>query len=220
LNPPIAILAGGLATRLLPVTQRIPKSMVPVRGRPFLEYQLDYLRGQGFDRIVVCAGHLGEQIQAHFGDQVRYSFDGAALAGTAGAIRRALPGLGDRFLVMYGDSYLPTDFGAVLRAFDASPAKALMTVFHNRNVWDRSNVCFEDGRIRAYEKTNPIPAMEHIDYGLSAFRAAAFEGDQADLSDLFMDLVRAGDLAGFEVRERFYEIGSPAGLAEFTHDFQ
>jgi NDP-sugar pyrophosphorylase family protein len=214
---PIAILAGGLATRLRPVTETIPKSMVPVCGRPFLEHQVEYLRRQGLRRIVVCAGHLGDQIQHYFGDSLEYSFDGDKPLGTAGALRKALPLLGEKFFVIYGDSYLPTNFAKVFQGFMSSSASAQMTVFrnHERNVW------FEDGQIRAYDKVNPGPEMQHIDYGLSMFRAWAFDQVRdGDLASVFTDLAAAQKLAGFEVSERFYEIGSPAGLAEFRHDFQ
>jgi NDP-sugar pyrophosphorylase family protein len=214
---PIAILAGGLATRLRPVTETIPKSMVPVSGRPFLEHQVEYLRRQGLRRIVVCAGHLGEQIQHYFGDTLEYSFDGDKPLGTAGALRKALPLLGKEFFVIYGDSYLPTNFAEVSYKFASSGASAQMTVFrnHERNVW------FEDGRVRAYDKVSPKPQMQHIDYGLSMFRAEAFNAVRGgDLATVFTDLAAAEKLAGFEVSERFYEIGSPAGLAEFRHDFQ
>ncbi len=221
-NTPVAILAGGLATRLGLIAETIPKAMVPVGGRPFLEHQLEYLRSQGVRRVVICAGHLGERIVSAFGDgaqfgiQIDYSFDGEALRGTAGALRHALPLLGDAFFVLYGDSWLPTDFGAVRSAFVSRGAPALMTVFHNRGRWDRSNVWLAEGRILAYDKRNPVPEMEHIDYGLSVLTPAALGGDEADLADVFMRLA-PGSLTGFEVHERFYEIGSPAGLEELRH---
>ncbi|HWE51471.1 MAG TPA: sugar phosphate nucleotidyltransferase [Bryobacteraceae bacterium] len=214
---PIAILAGGLATRLRPLTETIPKSMVRVCGRPFIEHQIEYIRRQGLRRIVVCAGHLGEQIQHYFGDSLEYSFDGGTPLGTAGALQKALPLLGERFFVMYGDSYLPTNFSEVMHGFAASGARAQMTVFRHRE----RNVWFEDGHIRAYDKTKTAPEMQHIDYGLSLFRARAFDKvREGDLATVFNDLLAAGQLAGHEVSERFYEIGSPAGLAEFRHDFQ
>jgi NDP-sugar pyrophosphorylase family protein len=208
--------------------------MVSVGGRPFLEHQLEYLRAQGIRRVVVCAGHLGDQIQAHFGDgsrwgiRIDYSFDGPAQLGTAGAIKQALPLLGKTFFVLYGDSWLPTRFDAVLDAFHASGAPAMMTVFHNRNRWDRSNVWFEAGRILAYDKHNWLPQMEHIDYGLSVLRPAASglvfpsrARKEAVLIDpgAAMIFSRAVLPAGFEVHERFYEIGSPTGLEEFRRDF-
>lgn len=221
---PIAILTGGLGTRLLPLTEAIPKCMVVVNGRPFLERQVEFLRGQGLRRIVVLAGHLGEQICQHFGNSLEYSFDGLKGLGTAGAVRKALPILGERFFVVYGDSWLPTDFSAVWDGFVFSGATAQMTIYKNQGQWDRSNVWFEDGRIRAYDKTQPTSVMQHIDYGLSMFNARAFDRVPADMpSDLgsvFGDLLQTGELAGHEVGERFYEIGSAAGLAEFTNDFQ
>ena len=221
---PVAILAGGLATRLRPITSTVPKSMAPVAGRPFLEHQIEYLKGQGVRRAVLCTGYLGGQIQAHFGNgerfgvQIDYSFDGPKLLGTGGAIKRALPLLGEVFFVLYGDSYLPINYRAVLDSFERSGAPALMTVFRNRNHWDRSNVLFENGRIIIYDKENRTPEMQHIDYGLSAFRANAFECtpeyEPWDLASLLKSLVKSGDVAGFEAAERFYEIGSPAGLSE------
>jgi NDP-sugar pyrophosphorylase family protein len=214
---PIAILAGGLATRLRPVTETIPKSMVPISGRPFLEHQVEYLRRQGLRRIVVCAGHLGEQIQHYFGNTLEYSFDGDKPLGTAGALRKALPLLGKEFFVIYGDSYLPTNFAEVSYKFASSGASAQMTVFRNHE----PNVWFEGGKILAYDKVSPKPQMQHIDYGLSMFRAEAFNAVRGgDLATVFTDLAVAEKLTGFEVSERFYEIGSPAGLAEFRHDFQ
>lgn len=217
---PIAILAGGLGTRLGHLTASTPKAMLPVNGRPFLAHQIEYLRQQGLRRIVICAGHLGSKIADYFGNQLEYSFDGDKQLGTAGALRNALPLLGDRFLAIYGDSYLPTNVQAVWNAFTHSGATALMTVFRNEGRFDRSNILFENGRILAHDKSGGIPAMQHIDYGLSAFRADAFQHGNDDLSGLFCDLLQRGRLAGFEVGERFYQIGSTAGLAEFTHDFQ
>jgi NDP-sugar pyrophosphorylase family protein len=227
LSTPVAILAGGLATRLRPVTDTIPKSMVPVGGRPFLEHQLNYLKGQGIRRVVVCAGHLGWQIEEYFRDgaqwgvEIEYSFDGPELLGTAGALRRALPLLGDAFFVMYGDSWLAAPLDEVWEAFEASGAKALMTVFHNRGQWERSNVWYESGRLLAYDKANPRPEMEHIDYGLSVLRREALfgdngAGDEIDMAELFRKRLPAG----FEVRERFYEIGSRAGLHELRTEFR
>lgn len=216
---PVAILAGGLATRLHPITQTIPKALVPVAGEPFLAHQLRLLSRHDLHDIVLCVGHLGDQIEAAFGTgaafgvHLRYSYDGPELRGTAGALRQALPLLGDTFLMMYGDSYLDIDYGAVSRAFTQGTAPALMTVIENSHGSEPSNVWFENGKIRAYDKMNPGPAMRHIDYGLSAYRAdclAAYGG--SDLSGLQQRLAAEGALAGFEVATPYYEIGSPAGL--------
>lgn len=221
---PVAILAGGLATRLRPVTETIPKSLVPVAGEPFLAHQLRLLHDRGLRRAVLCVGHLGERIEAKFGGgsgygvALRYSFDGPRLLGTGGALRQALPMLGERFLVLYGDSYLPIDYAAAVAAFERSGRPALMTVFNNGGRWDTSNVFYADGTIRLYHKQNRTAEMRHIDYGLGILRAEVLASRPADvpfdLADVYADLVARGELAGHEVHERFYEVGSHAGLAE------
>jgi len=223
LNIPVAILAGGLATRLRPITEKIPKSLVPVAGRPFLAHQLEMLYEQGIRRAVLCIGHLGEMIQEEFGReafgiQLEYSFDGEKLLGTGGAIKRALPKLGGEFFVLYGDSYLPVKYAPVAEFFHQSGKLGCMTVYNNEGKYDTSNVVFADGEIVYYDKKIKVREMQHIDYGLSLFKAAVFEAyaaEQAfDLAAVMSKLVREKQLAGYEVPERFYEMGSPAGLAE------
>jgi NDP-sugar pyrophosphorylase family protein len=224
LDIPVAILAGGLATRLRPITEKIPKSLVPVAGKPFLAHQLELLRSRGIHRAVLCIGYLGEMIQREFGDgstyglRLDYSFDGPKLLGTGGAIQRALPLLGDEFFVLYGDSYLPVEYRPVAEFFRRSGKLGLMTVYRNEGRYDISNVVFRDGEIAVYDKKNRPPEMRHIDYGLSLFKAPVFESYATDrpfdLTEVMGKLVRERQLAGYEVRERFYEIGSPAGLAE------
>jgi len=221
---PVAILAGGLATRLRPITEKIPKLLVEVAGEPFFSHQLRLLKKNGLTKIVLCAGYLGEQIVAQYGDgtkwgvQIEYAFDGEKLLGTGGALIRALPKLGEAFYVLYGDSYLPIDYQAVGRAFLASGQPGLMTVFENSEAYDTSNVWFDDGRIRLYSKKEKPPQMRHIDYGLGVFQANAFAAcprdTVVDLAAVQSDLSRQGRLAGYELKERFYEIGSPAGLNE------
>lgn len=221
---PVAILAGGLATRLGPVTSDRPKALVDVAGRPFAEHQIELLRRHGVTRIVFLVAHLGEMVQEALGDgkrwnvTLRYVFDGPRALGTAGAVRNALPELGSSFFVLYGDSYLECDYENVARSFTRSGAEGLMTVCRNDNQWDRSNVQFEDGRILAYDKRTQTPGMRHIDYGLGVFAARAFDRfapDAAfDLAELYQRLLAASALAAYEVPGRFYEIGSPAGLAE------
>jgi NDP-sugar pyrophosphorylase family protein len=224
LNFPVAILAGGLATRLRPITEKIPKVLVPVAGKPFLVHQLELLQGQGVDHVVLCLGHLGERVEHEFGDgsafgiQLEYSHDGPVLLGTGGALKRALPLLGDKFFVLYGDSYLPIAFQPIADFFERSGKPGLMTVFRNEGLYDTSNVVFENGEIQVYDKKSRLPGMRYIDYGLSVFRASAFEGWPSDkpfdLADVMQRLVSRKQLAGFEVMERFYEIGSHSGLAE------
>jgi NDP-sugar pyrophosphorylase family protein len=221
---PVAILAGGLATRLRPITERVPKVLIPVAGKPFLAHQLALLRQQGITRAVLCLGHLGEMVQRDFGDgsahgvKLDYSFDGPVLLGTGGALKRALPLLGERFFVLYGDSYLPIDFSPVADFFERSGKLGLMTVFQNEGRFDTSNVVFGGGEIKVYDKKKQLPEMRHIDYGLGLFKAAAFDewpvDKPFDLADVMQRLVAVKQLAGFEVRERFYEIGSHTGLAE------
>jgi NDP-sugar pyrophosphorylase family protein len=224
LDIPVAILAGGLATRLRPITEKIPKSLVPIAGKPFLAHQLELLRSRGIHRAVLCIGYLGEMIQREFGDgstyglRLDYSFDGPKLLGTGGAIQRALPLLGDEFFVLYGDSYLPVEYRPVAEFFRRSGKLGLMTVYRNEGRYDISNVVFRDGEIAVYDKKNRPPEMRHIDYGLSLFKAPVFESYATDrpfdLTEVMGKLVRERQLAGYEVRERFYEIGSPTGLAE------
>lgn len=222
--PPLALLAGGLATRLGALTASIPKSLIEIAGEPFVAHQLSLLAEQGIRDVVMCCGHLGSGIEEFVGDgtrfgcRVRYSFDGPTLRGTGGAILNALPLLGPRFWVMYGDSYLTTAFAPILRAFEASNKPALMTVFRNENQWGTSNVEFANGQIIRYAKQPRSPGMRHIDYGVGVYSAEAFADWPADavfdLSALQCDLVSRGAMAGFEVTERFYETGSLSGLAE------
>lgn len=227
---PVAILAGGLATRLHPITEKIPKALVDVAGRPFVVRQLEYLRSQGVGRVVLCLGYLGEQVEAVVGDgsafgmEVRYSWDGPRLLGTGGALKQALPLLGEQFFVFYGDSYLPVDFRKVERNFLASGKPALMTVLKNGDRWDKSNVLFRDGGIAEYNKRAPRPEMTHIDYGLGVLSASVLENSPAnkpfDLADIYHNLSVQGLLAGHEVFERFYEIGSYKGLEETIEFFR
>ena len=220
--PPLALLAGGLATRMYPLTECVPKSLLSVDGEPFLAHQLRLLVERGIGEIVLCCGHLGEQIEAFAGDgsrfgcRIRYSYDGDALLGTGGALRRALPLLGERFFVMYGDSYLLADLASVWKTFLASAQLALMTVFRNDGKWDASNIEMRDGEIFCYEKRKRTPAMRYIDYGLSVLHANVLkawpENEPFDLASVFGSLATEGSLAAHEVHGRFYEIGSAEGL--------
>jgi N-acetyl-alpha-D-muramate 1-phosphate uridylyltransferase len=237
---PVVVLAGGLATRLGPLTQTTPKSLLEVAGRPFVEHQMDLLQRHGLRDVVFCIGHHGDQIAAALGDgsrwDMRFQFvsDGAPrrhsgrpepepkgprLLGTGGAIRAVLPLLGDAFFVLYGDSYLECDYAAIESAFRRGASPGLMTVYRNDDRFDRSNVQFEDGRIVVYDKRHRTPAMHHIDYGLGILTPAAFDpwsGEDAafDLASVYQHLVSRGELMGYEVGTRFYEIGSAEGLAE------
>jgi NDP-sugar pyrophosphorylase family protein len=220
----VAILAGGLATRLRPITETIPKALVEVAGVPFISHQLEYLRDQGIKKVVLCTGYLGALIEDVVGDgtaygiEVIYSPDGPTLLGTGGAVKQALPLLGEHFFLLYGDSYLPIDFARVEAAFLESGKSALMTVLQNGDRWDKSNVLFRDGVLVEYNKKTPRPEMRYIDYGLGALHVSAFSdyssGEIFDLADLYHKLSLGNELAGYEVHERFYEIGSHSGLKE------
>jgi NDP-sugar pyrophosphorylase family protein len=221
---PVAILAGGLATRLRPITETIPKALVDVAGEPFIFHQLKYLHQQGVRQVILCIGYLGEMIQAQVGDgarfglQVKYSLDGSKLLGTGGALRQALPLLQNQFFVLYGDSFLPINFSLVEHAFKASGKAALMTVLKNNNLWDKSNVLVRGGELIEYNKETPRPDMAYIDYGLGVLSSTVLNAYPAtiafDLADVYHALSVQGQLAGYEVKERFYEIGSYSGLKE------
>lgn len=224
-NPlPVAILAGGLATRMRPMTYTRPKALIEVAGQPFIARQLAYLRDQGIRRVVLCVGYLGKQIQTVVGSgaawelSVDYSFDGNTLLGTGGALYKALPLLGETFFVLYGDSFLPCDFSVIAADFLAQSKPALMTLLENHNVWDKSNVLYREGVILEYNKAHPRPDMTFIDYGLGLLSSSVFNRavkDQAlDLAALYHQLSLEGKLAGKVIQERFYEIGSQKGLVE------
>ena len=221
---PAAILCGGLATRLRPLTELIPKALIELNGEPFLAHQLRLLSSRGIGRVVVCVGYRGEMIRDFVGDgrqfglRAQVSFDGPVLLGTAGAVRHALPLLGENFFVLYGDSYLPCDYCAVGNVFLRSGKRGLMTVFLNDGNFDASNVEYLDGQIVRYNKQNATSEMKYIDYGLGAFRSDVFaelrDGAPGDLALLYHNLLRLCEVAAFDAPERFYEVGSPRGLEE------
>ncbi len=226
---PVAILAGGLATRLRPVTETIPKALIDIQGEPFIYHQLRLLKKNGVEKVILCVGYLGEQIEAvvgsgkYFGLKVEYAYDapeGGPLLGTAGAIKKALPLLGENFFVMYGDSYLPCDYQIVQQAFEKQKKLSLMTVFHNLGQWDKSNVKYENEQILIYDKKSSDPELHYIDYGLGVFNATAFDKVPAnvfyDLAELYQILLVENQLAACEVKERFYEVGSFVGIDEMN----
>jgi NDP-sugar pyrophosphorylase family protein len=228
------ILAGGLGTRMLPETRTIPKTLLPVAGKPFATYQLTWLAQAGIDSVVYCVGHLGQQIRAYVGDgsawnlSVCYVDEGEQLRGTAGALRLAYDegALERDFLVLYGDSWLQVDPAAVLRSARKRSEPALMTVYLNDGRWDGSNAVLSDDRVIRYQKglTPPPPEMRWIDYGLLALRRPmianrVLAGASQDLAPLCSALAADGLLAGVEVFERFYEIGSTSGRNELEAAF-
>jgi len=229
---PIAILAGGLATRLRPITETIPKALVEIAGEPFIAHQLRLLKAHGYEHVVMLVGYRGEMIEEYvrngsaYGLRVEYSFDSKGqavpptLLGTAGAIVKALPLLGREFSVIYGDSYLPCDYAAAERAFTESGKLGLMSVYRNEGQWDTSNVEFDGANVVRYDKSNRTPAMRYIDYGLGVFQSEAFadvpRDCPSDLAALYQQLVARGQLAAWESPDRFYEIGSLEGIRGLT----
>jgi len=219
------ILAGGLGTRMRPLTETCPKTLLPVHGRPFAFYQMRWLASQGVTEVVYSIGHHGDMIRRYWTSRlapvpsIRYVDEGLDLRGTGGALRLALESgvLQESFFVIYGDSFLPVQFAPVWDAFRSSGMPALMTVLRNDGRWDRSNAVYRDGHVLLYDKKGH-PSMHYIDYGLSALRRDILDGITAevfDLATLFHELSLRDQLAGFEVDQRFYEIGSPEGLRDF-----
>lgn len=224
------VLAGGLGTRMRPLTETIPKALVPVLGIPFVDWQLELLASQGIERVVMSVGYRGDLLRGHLGDGSRFGLrltwidEGCDLRGTGGALRLALDAgaLEDDFFVLYGDSYLPIAMAGVERAWRRCRGRALMTVMRNEGRWDASNVVLRDERVVLYDKDRPASRrreMRWIDYGLSILTADVIagrteSGKAADLADILRELSVEGTLAGFEVAERFYEAGSPDGLAD------
>lgn len=220
---PVAILAGGLATRLRPLTGKIPKALIDIAGEPFIVRQLGLLKKKGVERVVLCVGYRGEMIREVIGDggglglRVDYSSDWPDLLGTGGALKKALPLTGGEFFVLYGDSYLECDYAAVQETFKKSGEPALMTVFRNENKWDKSNISYRDGKILKYDKKSSGPGIDHIDYGLSVLSRTVLDaapGEKFDLAALYGELAAGGRLAGHEVKERFYEIGAESGIRD------
>jgi MurNAc alpha-1-phosphate uridylyltransferase len=222
------VLAGGLATRMYPATLRVPKSMLEVNGRPFVDWQLERLAACGYRRIVMCVGHLGDVIRTHVGDGARYGLDvrwsdeGDARLGTGGALRHALDLLAPTFLVTYGDSYLPFDYASPLRLLDEhTDCDGVMSVFRNEGRWDRSNVETDGTWVLRYEKGSDDPALTAIDYGAIALRRTVVEGlpeGASALDTVQRTLASARRLRAVVAGQRFYEIGSPEGLEALERD--
>ena len=220
----VVILAGGLATRLGDLTRGRAKSMVEIQEKPFLEYQLEWLRRAGIENIVLCVGHMGEQIERLFGNGMKYGVNiqyslEDNLLGTAGALKKAEALLDDAFFTMYGDSYLFLDFNHAMSFFESQNKLALMTVYKNYDRYDRSNTVIEDNLVKRYSKKEKTEDMVYIDYGANIFKKEALgmipENKSYSLDNLFPRLIEQDELLAFEVKERFYEIGSPQGLKEF-----
>jgi N-acetyl-alpha-D-muramate 1-phosphate uridylyltransferase len=221
---PVVILAGGLATRLYPVTQKIPKSLIKINGIPFISHQLSLLKAKGITRVVICVGKFGKEIESYvkngsvWGLDIQYSYDGETLLGTGGAIKKAIPLLPDAFFIMYGDSYLDIDYSKVEHSFLDSHLSILITIYHNNGVLDKSNIQMKDGKIIKYDKISCDPEMEFIDFGLIIIKKNIFneypENKLFDLSILLTNGIKTGDVSPYVVYNRFFEIGSPQGILD------
>lgn len=220
----VVILAGGLATRLRPVTETIPKSLIEINGKPFIFHQLQFLKSKGVSKVLICTGYLGHMIEELIGNgkqwgmDISYSYDGETLLGTGGAVNKAYPLLDDVFAITYGDSYLDFSYELLSDFFFSESYPAVMTIFENKNAHDKSNVIFEDSILQLYSKKNHSPSMKYIDYGFSIVQKMIFanrgEGDIFDLSEVFEDLAIQKKLGAFLVFNRFYEIGSFQGIKD------
>ena len=227
---PVVVLSGGLATRMRTYTEKIPKAMIDIAGKPFIHWQLVMLKEQQVEHVILCIGHLGEMIEAYAGDgseyglKLTYSYDGDKLLGTGGAIKKIEDDLPDIFFVLYGDSYLEIPYAPLVNAFASSGKKGLMTVYENADLYDVSNVIFQNGELITYRKHDKVKEMRHIDYGLGILRKEAFREFPADevfdLAEVYEKLVNEKQLFGFEVFKRFYEIGSPGGLQELREHLE
>lgn len=220
----MVIMAGGLGTRLGPRTQDRPKSLVPVLGKPFLERQIELIRPQGVTRLVLCIGHLGDQIADYFGDgsgfgvQIAYSSEGDSLLGTGGALKKAEPLLDEKFFLMWGDSYLRLDYPAVWEEAKRQNLPACMVVYRNDNQRVPSNVVLKEGKVAVYDKWQDDPGKVYIDNGLTVLKRDVLQriptGQAFAIEEVFRDLAREGQLGAIETPQPFYEIGSPEGLRE------
>ncbi len=225
----VAVLMGGLGTRLKNFTKECPKSLVKVGDRPFFDYQLDLLIAWGFSRFVFLIGYKADMIEEYYGDgssrgiSISYSYDGEKLLGTGGAVRSALHLLDDDFLLIYGDSFMDIDYAEMLYRYErgkAAGARALMTVLRNNNRFDKSNVVMDGGRLVLYDKHNPSADMNYIDYGACMYERSLFEdygeNEAFDIATIQHELSVKGEMVAQIVTKRFYEIGSPASLEEFS----
>ncbi|HYB45419.1 MAG TPA: sugar phosphate nucleotidyltransferase [Nitrososphaerales archaeon] len=219
-----AILAGGLGTRLRPLTDLVPKGLIRVNGRPFLELKLEQLKANGIDDVILCVGHLGEMIEEHFGDgsrfgiRIRYSRDGKELLGPVGAVKRAEHLLEGEFFVTYGDNYLRLDYGKMMALLKSSGKLGVLAVYHNRGAYGTSDVEVSEGRVTTFQK-NPTRKLEWINFGIYALRKKALDlvapGSPCDESEFFNLMIGRRELLSYEATERFYEIGNVESLNEF-----
>lgn len=220
----VVIFCGGLATRLGSLSKHIPKSMIEVQGKPFLSYQLDQLKHHKITDVVLCVGHLSKHIQSYFKDgsdfgvHITYSYDTEKLLGPIGALKHAEPHLTSTFFTLYGDSYVFVNYKDIHSYFKEKKAKALMTVYHNNDKYDQSNLVINNDRVIQYggQKT---AKMTYIDYGVSLFHKSILDDIPnnafCSTADFYTKVVQKHQLYAYEVDTRFYHIGTPTALTEF-----
>lgn len=221
----VYVLAGGLGTRLGKLTKKTPKIMVKINSIPFIDYQLSHFYDNGITNIIYCLGHYQDQVCDYIESKkiskikIQYAFETDQLLGTGGAIKNALHLAEDKFIVQYGDSFLPIKYADIYNHFIRSNKSALMTIYKNKHKHDRSNIYFNGKKIMDYEKlSNHNIKYEYIDYGCSLFKKKVFSDikeKEFDLSNVFKKLVHDDDLDHFTTMHRFYEIGSHSGIKEF-----
>jgi len=219
------ILAGGEGTRLRPLTTSLPKSMIPIAGKPFLDYEIMLLKRTGVIDFVICIGYKGEIIRSHFGNgesfgvKIRYSDDGDMLLGTAGSLKKAQALLADGFFITYGDAYPIIDYHAAWNRFLSTGKIAMMVVLKNSNKYGRSNTVVQNGQVTFYSKKETVPGMEYIEFGVTFMNKQALDmlaGDYPiDLELLYRKIICNNQMAAVEVKQRIYDIGSPEGLRDF-----
>ena len=216
-------MCGGLATRLGSLAKNIPKSMIDIEGKPFLEHQIEMLKKHNITDIVLCAGYLSEKIEDYFGDgskfgvNIKYSHDGKKPLGPIGAIKNAESLLDDVFFIMYGDSYLSVDFQKAYSFFKEHDKLGLMVVYKNNDKYDKSNLIIKDNMVVGYKEKEAV----YIDYGTSIISKKALDlvpkNTMYSTGQFFSDLISKKELLAFEAEKRFYHIGSPDALGELRN---
>jgi N-acetyl-alpha-D-muramate 1-phosphate uridylyltransferase len=229
----IVIMAGGLGTRLRPLTYDIPKPMIPIHGKPYLWYQLDYLKKYHLNHILILAGYLGQQIENYFGNgseldiKIQYSFESEPM-GTGGGLKFAAPLLEDEFMVIYGDSFLPIDLSDLIKTYRFMKSTGLLVVYDNRfgdsNV--KNNVAIDGNNlILKYQKNTDDDSLNYVESGISVFNKSICELIPANKKtsleeEIFPKLIDNKKLKAYITTQRFYDIGTPDRLKTIETFFQ
>jgi mannose-1-phosphate guanylyltransferase len=232
----VVILAGGLGTRMLPLTESTPKPMLPVAGRPFLQHQLELVSHHGLRRVLLLVGHLGEQIRDHFGDgqrfgcEIQYSFERTPL-GTGGALKLAESQLENEFIVLNGDTYLDLSYAQLSHRFLAEGREALIAAYCGRagepqvpaDTVARNLGVDSSGNVWAYRKKEPV-GLTHVDAGVIALRKSVLTripvGASCSLEErIYPQLIREGQMRAWITQEPFIDMGTSEGLQVLAKKF-